>query len=366
MDGNVTILHDTIYRLSATRPVYCPKPMEHDLKNMTLAELRDLALQMDQKPFIAGYIFSFIQRQGVASIDQITPLSKAFRQMLSVEHHVSSLTLIQRFDDPDGTIKYLFELPGGGRIESVVLVDDGRRTLCISTQSGCSRRCQFCATGHLKFLRNLTAAEIADQVIQAVRDGGRISNIVYMGMGEPFDNYDATLRSARLLNCPEGLGIGARHITLSTCGISAGIRRLADEDLAVRLAVSLHATDDKTRTEIMPGIKNEPLGQLMDAVTLYHRKTRNRVTFEYIMINDLNDSASHARRLVKLLTPLKPHVNLIEYNPHPHSHFVPSDRKTIGQFRDILDAAGIETVIRFRRGQAIKAACGQLGADWLE
>jgi 23S rRNA (adenine2503-C2)-methyltransferase len=340
--------------------------MENDLKNMTLAELQEAVTLMGQKPFTAGYIFSFIHQKGVASIDQITPLSKAFRQDLAAEHIISSLTLIQRFDDPDGTIKYLFELPGGGRIESVVLLDDDRRTLCVSTQSGCSRRCQFCATGHLKFLRNLTAAEIVDQVIQATRDGGRISNVVYMGMGEPFDNYDAALRSARILNAPEGLGIGARHITLSTCGITMGIRRLADEDLSVRLAISLHATDDETRVGIMPGIKKEPVSELMRAVKYYQQKTRNRVTFEYIMIKDLNDSTAHARRLAKLLAPVKSNVNLIEYNPHPHSHFVPADRKAIRQFRDILTAAEIETVIRFRRGQAIKAACGQLGADWLE
>jgi 23S rRNA (adenine2503-C2)-methyltransferase len=340
--------------------------METDLKNMTLVELQDLALQMGQKAFMAGYIFSFIQQRGATSIDDITPLPRAFRQALSTSHSIANLTLVQRFDDPDGTVKYLFELPGGGRIESVVLLDEGRRTLCISTQSGCTRKCEFCATGHLKFLRNLTAAEIVDQVIKATLDGGRISNVVYMGMGEPFDNYEATLRSARLLNAAEGLNIGARHITISTCGVVSGIRRLADEGIALRLAVSLHATDDQTRARIMPGIKKETVGELMSAVRYYQQQTRNRVTFEYIMIHDLNDSESHARRLAALVAPLKPHVNLIEYNPHPHSHFVPAERKAIRRFRDILDAAGIETVIRFRRGASIKAACGQLGADWLE
>jgi 23S rRNA (adenine2503-C2)-methyltransferase len=340
--------------------------METDLKSMTLDELRALAEIMGQKPFVAGYIFSFIQQKGVTSIDQITPLSKPFRQALAENHRITSLALVQKFTDPDGTIKYLFELPGGGRIESVVLLDEERRTLCISTQSGCSRKCQFCATGHLKFVRNLTAAEIVDQVIQATKDAGRISNVVYMGMGEPFDNYEATIRSARILNSEGGLNIGARHITVSTCGIISGIRRLADEEVSFRLAISLHATDDNVRAEIMPGIRKELLAELMKAVKYYQQKTRNRVTFEYVMIKDFNDSTAHAHRLAKLLAPIKSHVNLIEYNPHPHSHFVPSDRKTIRQFRDILDAAEIETVIRFRRGQAINAACGQLGADWLE
>jgi 23S rRNA (adenine2503-C2)-methyltransferase len=340
--------------------------MTTDLKSMTLDELQTIAVQMGQKAFAGRYIFSFIQQGGVASIEDITPLSKAFRAVLLRDYHISHLALVSRFEDPDGTIKYLFELPGGGRIESVVLVDEGRRTLCISTQSGCTRKCEFCATGYLKFRRNLTAGEIVDQVIQAGKDVGRISNVVYMGMGEPFDNYDDVLRSVTILNSAEGLNIGARHITLSTCGIAAGIRKLADESLGVRLAVSLHATDDEARMNIMPGIRKEKIADLMKAVKYYQQKTRQRVTFEYIMIKGLNDSPSQARRLVKLLAPVKAHVNLIEYNPHPRCDFVPADRKAIRDFRDILAAAEIETVIRFKRGQTIKAACGQLGSDWLD
>jgi len=341
-------------------------PVETDLKSLTLDELREAVVQMGQKPFAASYIFSFIHQKGVTSVEQITPLSKAFRRVLAAEYHISALALIQRFDDPDGTIKYLFELPGGGRIESVLLSDGGRRTLCISTQSGCSRRCEFCATGFLKFRRNLTAGEIVDQVIQATRDAGRINNVVYMGMGEPLDNYDAVVRSVRLLKSPDGLNIGARHITISTCGVAEGVRKMADEGLGVRLAISLHAADDETRSRLMPGMRNSSIGELMAAIRHYQQESRQRVTFEYIMMKGVNESAAHARRLAKLLGPVKAHVNLIEYNPHPHAHFVPSDRGTIRHFRDILTEAGIETVIRFRRGQAIKAACGQLGSDWLQ
>jgi 23S rRNA (adenine2503-C2)-methyltransferase len=342
------------------------KLMTKDLKSMTLEELQGLAAGMGQKAFAGGYIFSFIQQKGADGIEDITPLSKAFRQKLSGEYSISNLTLVSRFEDPDKTVKYLFELPGGGRIESVALFDEGRKTLCISTQSGCSRKCEFCATGYLKFRRNLTAGEIVDQVIKASKDIGRISNVVYMGMGEPLDNYQEVLRSVRILNAAEGLNIGIRHITISTCGIVSGIRKLADEGLGLRLAISLHATDDVMRAGIMPGIGKENLADLLAAVRYYQQKTRQRVTFEYIMIKGLNDSNPYARRLAKLIEPLKANVNIIEYNPHPHSHFVPSDRKTIRQFRDILVASGIETVIRFKRGQAIKAACGQLGSDWLE
>lgn len=340
--------------------------MTMDLKSMTLEELRDLSVQIGAQPYLGRYIFSFIHSRGVASIEDITPVSKAFRAALMRDYHISHPLLVNRFDDPDGTVKLLFELPDGHRIESVILCDGDRKTLCVSTQSGCSRKCAFCATGYLKFGRNLTAGEIVDQVSQANLVIGRIGNIVYMGMGEPFDNYDETVRSARILNSPEGLNIGARHITLSTCGVISGIKRLANEGLGVRLAVSLHATDDKTRAMVMPGVRKEKLADLLTAVNDYQKHTRQRVTFEYIMIKGLNDSAQDARRLVRLIGPLKAHVNLIEFNPHPSSHFEPSERSDIRKFCDIVASGGIETVIRFRRGQTIKAACGQLGADWLE
>jgi 23S rRNA (adenine2503-C2)-methyltransferase len=191
---------------------------------------------------------------------------------------------------------------------------------------------------------------------------GRISNVVYMGMGEPFDNYDETLRSVRLLNSADGLNIGARHITLSTCGVISGIKKFADEGLGVRLAVSLHATDDQTREIIMPGLRKDTLVPLIAAVRGYQQKTRQRVTFEYVMIKGVNDSAKDARQLVKLIGPLKANVNLIEFNPHARSEFEPSERGAIRKFRDIVAGGGVECVIRFRRGQTIMAACGQLGA----
>ncbi|HSV27176.1 MAG TPA: radical SAM protein, partial [Sedimentisphaerales bacterium] len=228
-----------------------------DLKSMTQDELAALCIRLGGKPYFAPYIFSFIHCRGIASAEEITPLSKAFRAALLRESHISQLSLVERSDDPDGTVKMLFELADGCRIESVVLTNSSRRTLCISTQAGCSRKCEFCATGGLSFRRNLTAGEIVDQGIQANRLTGRIANVVYMGMGEPFDNYEQTIRSVRLLNSADGLNIGARHITLSTCGVTAGIRSLAEERLGVRLAVSLHAADDETRKMMMPGLRRQ-------------------------------------------------------------------------------------------------------------
>jgi 23S rRNA (adenine2503-C2)-methyltransferase len=269
------------------------------------------------------------------------------------------------FADPDGTKKYLFELSDGTRIETVELLDEGRRTLCISTQVGCRMNCQFCATARLRFTRNLTAGEIVDQVIQVEKASGKINNVVYMGMGEPFDNYDETIKSVRMLNSAAGKNIGIRHITISTAGIIPGIEQLAEEGMQVRLAISLHAVRDHVREKIMRITKKYPIASLLEAIREYQQKTSRRVTFEYVMIKDLNDSATDARALSKLLIGIKANINLIEYNPHDGCDFAPSNRKTIKAFQQILADAGWEIVTRFKRGQNIKAACGQLGATWL-
>ena len=338
-----------------------------DLKGMSPQELSALAEQFSQKPFLAGYLFSFIHAKTVTEIEQITPLPKDFRQRLAeAGYSISHLTLVETFTDPDGTVKYLFETPDGCRIESVVLSDqEGRRTLCISTQAGCRMACSFCATGKLKFQRNLTAGEIIDQFYQAERIGGRIGNAVYMGMGEPFDNYEPVLRSIRLLNDPEGRNLGQRHITVSTCGIPEGIERFAGEDLQVRLAISLHAPSDAIRRRIMAVGKSWTLDEILGKVREYQRKTGRRVTFEYCLIRGLNDSDDCAGKLIQRIAGIDASVNLIEYNPHPGCDFAASDARRIERFQGLLSKAGIETVVRYKRGQTIHAACGQLGADRL-
>jgi 23S rRNA (adenine2503-C2)-methyltransferase len=270
---------------------------------------------------------------------------------------------VQTFTDPDGTIKYLFELGDGNRVETVLLTDGKRKTLCVSTQAGCSMDCAFCATAKLKFQRNLTAAEIVDQANIIQGDSGKINNVVYMGMGEPLQNYDAVLKSVRILNHPEGKNIGIRHLTISTCGDADGIRKLAEEKVHPRLAISLNAPTDVLRSKIMAINKKYPIAALFAAVKDYQMKTRERVTFEYVLIKGLNDSKLHAQMLAKLVHQVKCNVNLIEYNPHPHCLFEASDRRAIKRFTQALEDAGIETTIRFKKGRKIKAACGQLGAD---
>lgn len=340
--------------------------MDKDLKNKTIAELEEIAATYGQKKFIGRNVFSFIHKHNTSDIVKCTTLSIPFRDLLVQNGYgISQLHTVEVFADPDGTKKYLFELSDGTRIETVELLDEGRRTLCISTQVGCRMNCQFCATARLRFTRNLTAGEIVDQVIQVEKASGKINNVVYMGMGEPFDNYDETIKSVRMLNSAAGKNIGIRHITISTAGIIPGIEQLAEEGMQVRLAISLHAVRDHVREKIMRITKKYPIASLLEAIREYQQKTSRRVTFEYVMIKDLNDSATDARALSKLLIGIKANINLIEYNPHDGCDFAPSNRKTIKAFQQILADAGWEIVTRFKRGQNIKAACGQLGATWL-
>jgi 23S rRNA (adenine2503-C2)-methyltransferase len=349
--------------------------MSKDLKEKTLGELEQIVLGLGQtsgelvepKKYLAEYIFHFIHNEAAKEISQITPLSKAFRAQLTDQgYYISQIALADKLTDKDGTAKYVFTLGDGSRIETVLLLDDQRRTLCVSTQVGCALGCLFCATGRLGFRRNLTAAEIVDQVNTVQKDAGRITNVVYMGMGEPLLNYSAVLKSVAILNHPKGKNIGIRHIAISTCGIAPAIRKLASEDVHPKLAVSLNAPSDALRTQLMPINAKYPIAELLKAVRFYQDKTRQRVSFEYVMIKGLNDSPAHARMLVNLLRGLMCHANLIEHNPHPGCEFAGSDSGRIKQFASILERAGIETTVRFRMGRGIRAACGQLGADWLD
>ncbi len=340
--------------------------MDKDLKNKTLGELEYIVEDFGQKKYLAKYIFTFIHVKNAGEISDITPLSKTFRAHLAGQgYYISHLNTARTFSDPDGTIKYLFDLADGHRIETVLLPEGKRKTLCVSTQAGCSMNCAFCATAKLGFQRNLTAAEIVDQINVIQKDRGKINNVVYMGMGEPLLNYGAVIKSVRILNHPEGKHIGLRHLTISTCGIVDGIRKLADEDIHPRLAISLNAPTDTLRSKIMPINKKYPIPALMEAVKYYQRKTQQRVTFEYVLIKNFNDSALHAQMLSKLTRKVKCNINLIEYNPYAPDSFEASSKETIKRFVQVLEDAGIETTIRYKKGRKIKAACGQLGADML-
>jgi 23S rRNA (adenine2503-C2)-methyltransferase len=339
--------------------------MDKDLKNKTLPELQQIAEIFGAKPYIAKYIFSFIHQQNINDINLISTLPKELRGKLTqAGYFISQLKIAEKLTDPDGTVKYLFETADGNEIEAVLLDENGRKTICLSMQIGCRLGCRFCATGYLKFQRNLTAGEIIDQVNTISKDADcKINNIVFMGMGEPLENYDDTLRAVRILACPFGKNIGIRRQTISTVGIVEGIKRLASEDIYPRLAVSLHAPDNDIRKKIVPAANKYPLSDILNAIQFYNSKTGRRITVEYCMIDKINDSSDCAKRLADILAGLDVSVNLIEYNPHPGCDFKPADREKIRIFKDILMRLGFETIIRFRRGRSIKAACGQLGAD---
>ncbi|MHC5082361.1 MAG: dual-specificity RNA methyltransferase RlmN [Planctomycetota bacterium] len=336
------------------------------MKNLTYSQLLDVAVTHGQKAFCVQYLFSFIHAKDAGHISDITPLSKVFRQTLTDEGYgISTLQMLEKHDDPDGTIKFVFGLDDGARIEAVRLKDGDRNTLCISTQAGCRMGCKFCATGQLTFQRNLTTAEIVDQVYQAEKVCGRISNVVYMGMGEPLDNFENVTRSVEILNDKHGRNIGIRHITVSTCGMPDEIKQLAMSNIKPRLAISLHAPTDAIRSKIMRVGTKYSIADLMASLKTYQSITDRRITIEYCMIKGINDKAEHAHMLVKLLKPLKVNANLIELNPFEGCPYEASSAHQIREFSDVLTRSGIDTVIRFKRGRSIKAACGQLGATWL-
>jgi len=269
------------------------------------------------------------------------------------------------FDSPDGAAKAISTLRDGLKIESVLLWHaGGRNTVCVSSQAGCPLGCQFCLTGKIGFKRNLDYFEIVEQVLFFARflrkDKQKITNIVFMGMGEPFLNYDNVLEAIKTLNDKDGFNLGARHFSISTVGITEGIEKLAEEKLQVNLAVSLHAPDDESRFKIMPINKQYPLERILGAVRNYIEKTKRRVMFEYIMIKDVNDSDEYAKKLAKLLSKVTPSfVNLISYNPT--GIFKPSSVQRIKKFKEILEKEGVSVTQRHRFGQDLKAACGQLG-----
>jgi len=311
----------------------------------------------------ARQIFTWLQKKAVSSFQEMTNLPRELTNELEdLFHSVWPLTLVTNRLSRDGTEKYLFALAAGGAIETVLLPEEQRETVCISTQVGCAMNCSFCATGQSGFQRDLAASEIVAQVLfvqnRLKQEGKQITNIVYMGMGEPLANYGQVLRSARLLNHPIGLNLGARRLTISTCGLAPQIRRLAEEDLQVNLAVSLHAVDDRERSALMPVNKAYPLAELLAACDYYTERTNRRISYEYALISGINDSPKQAERLAELLRGRLCHVNLIPINPVGREAR-PSEQR-IAEFARVLERARIPVSIRKERGTDIEAACGQL------
>lgn len=305
-------------------------------------------------------------KEGKTSYDTISTLPQHLQRELETEVPILSLKQVRQVASKDGaTVKTLFELHDGLKIEVVLMhFKDGRHTVCISSQAGCQLGCKFCATGTMRFGRNLTYEEISDQVLfytqQLHKENKRISNIVLMGMGEPFMNYDNVMKALHVINDPEGMNIGARNITISTSGICEGIEKLIEENLQVNLAVSLHAPNQELRRKIMPIANKYTLDKLMSAIKNYLNKTHRRISYEYVMLKGINDGEEQAHELGKLIRGQLCHVNLIPYNATGIGGIEGSVPEQIKKFRNIVKEYGIAVTIRVTLGQDIEAACGQL------
>lgn len=327
---------------------------------LTLNDLKSYLTKQNFPGFAAQQIFSWIYKKEIFDFDRMADLSKAQRNFLKRNFYILSLSLIEKKESYDGTQKFLFGLSDNQGIESVIIPTPRRLTACISTQVGCKFACRFCASGALGWRRNLDVGEIIEQVIYVKKAAKkRLNNLVFMGVGEPLDNYDNVLKAIHILNSPYSLNIGARRITISTCGLIPGIQKLAEENLQIELSVSLHAADNKTRAYLMPINKKYPLDELLKACRTYFRKTKRQVTFEYVLIKGINSDTRQARILTELFAGLDAKVNLIPASPFRNEFPAPNKLELL-MFRDILLKAGIPATIRQPRGADIQAACGQL------
>jgi 23S rRNA (adenine2503-C2)-methyltransferase len=332
-----------------------------DIKALSREELGRIVHDLRAPAWRASQIVRWLYQRGVASFAEMTDLPAAVRDELSSRFTLGFPTVVDRQVSSDGTRKYLLRLSDGVTVETVGLPADGRLTVCFSTQAGCAMACAFCATGQAGLVRNLTCGEIVDQVTVVARDfGERVTNAVAMGQGEPFANYAAVLEALRFMNAKDGLGIGARHLTVSTCGLLPGIRRFATEPEQFTLAVSLHSAVQSTRNRLMPGVRNFRLRELRDAVADYGEATSRRPTLEYALIAGDNDSQKELAALVEWCRGLLCHVNLIPVNPVEGSGLGRPRAEVARTFRDTLARAGVEASVRVERGADIDAACGQL------
>ena len=330
------------------------------LKDLTFDELTEYLCSLGLSKFRGRQVFEWLYK-GVTSFDEMTNLSKELREKLNELCEITTLDIVTKQVSSDGTIKYLFRLQDGETVESVLMDYKHGNPICISTQVGCNMGCKFCASTIGGKIRDLTAGEIIDQILFAQKDSGKtVSNIVLMGIGEPFDNYDWVMKFIYNANHFAGLNIGARHISLSTCGLVDGIDKLADEGIPVTLSVSLHAPNDELRTSLMPVNKKYPISVLMESINNYIKKTNRRVTFEYSLIEGVNDNISEAKQLLKLTKGMLAHINLIPVNHVKGKEFVKSNNDRIVAFRTVLEQGGVTTTVRRSLGNDIEASCGQL------
>ena len=324
-----------------------------NIKDYDLNELKQELTNIGEKPFRAEQIFKWLYVEKVHSFDEMTNLSLELREKLKQNYDICNFTIVKKLESKDGTKKYLFGLSDGNAIESVLMQYHFGKTVCVSSQIGCKMGCKFCASTGIAFIRSLTSGEIVEQIIAIEQDiGEKISNVVFMGIGEPFDNYDNVMNAVKILNNQKGLNIGARHISISTSGIVPKIYQFADENVQCTLSISLHSANNETRSSMMPVNNAYNIQELIKACKYYISKTNKRISFEYALAKD--------NELVALLHGMLCHVNLIPINKIENGKYIKSSNENIIKFRDYLNSKGITATIRRELGSDIEAACGQL------
>ena len=341
--------------------------MKQDIKSMTLAEMTQALKAMGQPAFRAKQIYTWLHK-GVTDFEEMTNISKELRAKLDETYYITAPKVARKQrSQKDGTVKYLWELGDGNCVETVLMQYHHGNTVCISSEVGCPMGCKFCASTLGGLVRRLQPSEILDQVLFTALDSGLpISNIVLMGIGEPLDNFDNVMRFLELVNSPEGMNIGMRHISLSTCGLVPRIDELAEKKLQLTLSVSLHSPDDDSRSAIMPINRKYPVDVLLDACRRYFEKTGRRVSFEYTMIDGVSDRPEQAELLASKLRGLAAHVNMIPLNPVAESPLRPSTRQAVARFQKILEGHGIPATVRRSLGGDIDASCGQLRRKYVK
>lgn len=332
-----------------------------NLRNLLPEELEELLSELGEPRYRAKQVFKWLGR-GIGDIDEMSDIPKSLREKLKENYTLyRPKVLSKQVSKLDGTIKYLWELSDGNAVETVVMSYKHGNTVCVSTQVGCRQGCAFCASTIGGLVRGLEAREILEEVMFSQLDSGRaISNIVLMGIGEPLDNFDNVVRFLKLVNSPDGMNIGMRHISLSTCGLTEMFDKLADLNLQLTLSVSLHAPDDETRSKIMPANHGRGVEQLMECCKRYYERTGRRISFEYIMIDGVNDTEYHAQLLAKRAKYVSAHVNLIPMNHVEESRFHPSTQGHIKAFVKVLEENGVNVTVRRKLGGDVDASCGQL------
>ncbi len=332
-----------------------------NIKDYNLEELKEELVAIGEKKYRAEQIFKWIYVDKVKEFDEMTNLSVELREKLKENYTMCNYKILRKQESSDGTKKYLFDVLDGNAIETVLMEYHHGKTVCVSSQIGCKMGCKFCASTGIQFVRSLSSGEIVEQILAVEQDiGDKISNIVFMGIGEPFDNYDNVMKAIRIINNQKGLNIGARHISVSTSGLVPRIYDFANEDLQCTLSISLHATSNEKRSSMMPVNQRYPIEELMKACKDYIAKTNKRISFEYALAKDNNDNLEDAKELVKLLKGMLCHVNLIPINKIENGKYTKSTNENIIKFRDYLNDNGIVATIRRELGSDIDAACGQL------